>query len=446
MSTKPNFDLEDILKSTENDIRSSLSKLPKPLQAVFEPMIQRNLRILTRRDRATKIALYGRSGAGKSSLVNAIINERRFEIGVSKPTTLHTQSFRFAKNGWILEFIDSRGVGDGEGDEAIRNAIDYIATQKVDVLLFVIPTKERGYVEEDVKFLSELTKIHEQKHKTSLPVILVLNQIDIIEPATEWDPKYTYNFDLSTENDSKSRTKKAKKERNVRDCMKARIEEYKTLAHHHLAVCACWTDDEDHRYGIETLVEMIFDVIPSEAKLSLAAVATVNSVKKTVARTLIWTSALTAGLTAFIPVPGFGSAAMAAIQFSMISAIARLVQTNTNKVLVVEQFIQNLGIYGTAIGFSGMVNELTKFIPVAGPIVGLPISALAAATIASTTVGLGEAAYQHFVEGTSLSEAKATYEREKNKMKGPFSGAFRHAPNSSVNLNKIGDNYLNSDQ
>lgn len=60
----------------EEYVKKSIDYLPNSLKFVLRPIIARNLRILSQKVRTPKIALYGRSGSGKSSLVNSILGTK----------------------------------------------------------------------------------------------------------------------------------------------------------------------------------------------------------------------------------------------------------------------------------------------------------------------------------------------------------------------------------
>ncbi len=251
------MDFEKVVKSAESSIRASLSAVPAPLKAFLEPLIRRNLRVLAREPRVPRIALYGRAGAGKSSLINAIMDAPLAAVGVGKPVTSHPESYVYERQGWKLRFIDSRGVGDQPGREAYEQAIDYVVKQRVDVLLFVIPADERGYVAEDVEFLSALKSAHERRQNAELPIVLVLNKIDRIDPVDEWNPPYRLSL-MSQVAAGQIETPRQQKEANITECLRARVDDYKVLTSKYVPVSVGWTKFSDRRYNIDHLVMTIY--------------------------------------------------------------------------------------------------------------------------------------------------------------------------------------------
>src|SRR5689334_20900948 len=67
---------------------------------------------LVQNSRAPRMYLFGRSGHGKSSLVNALANREVVTVGDIKPTTASAQSVHveFPDVDAAWEFIDSRGI------------------------------------------------------------------------------------------------------------------------------------------------------------------------------------------------------------------------------------------------------------------------------------------------------------------------------------------------
>ena len=65
------------------------------------------------------IWLLGKTGAGKSSLIRLLTGDTEIEIGNGyEPCTTHAQLYRFPKEGPVLQFMDTRGIGEQGYDPA----------------------------------------------------------------------------------------------------------------------------------------------------------------------------------------------------------------------------------------------------------------------------------------------------------------------------------------
>src|SRR5699024_8397501 len=79
--------------------------------------------------RPARIAIVGRRGAGKSSLINAIFGEEKAEVGDYKSQTGIGKWYLFENNLGGIEILDTRGLGEGHTpDELIstKNPVDEI--------------------------------------------------------------------------------------------------------------------------------------------------------------------------------------------------------------------------------------------------------------------------------------------------------------------------------
>lgn len=419
--TSENSEIRAIVESVEKSILESVSGLPGPIRLFVQPIVRRNLKVLSQKVRVPRIVLYGRAGSGKSSIVNALLGRRVAEVGIAKPTTMSPEAYEYNQNGWILRFVDTRGVGDESSDQAIKEAIDFILQEKVDVVLFVVPVDERGWVSKDVEFLTQLRQSYSQRYKRELPIILVLNKIDRVTPAHEWNPPYALSLREMVPR-SQPRNAHEAKEANIIACIRARIEEYKSITTNYVPVCAAWDDFEDRRYNIDELALRVYEAIPDEARPAFAGATAILSVKRAIARTLTWTSALVAASTCFIPIPGVDAVALVAIQASLISMIVQIASTKEDQESgkLALRFINNMGGYGAGATLSVLANQVAKFVP--GP--GTPLTITSAATVAAITVAIGEAAIKHFLEGRSLDDARRIYEIERQRLHEQFQRAL----------------------
>lgn len=409
-------------KAVESYIESSFSRLPNYLKFIVEPIKKHHLQLFAKKIRPPKIALYGRSGSGKSSVLNAILGKRVAEVGVAGPVTFIPESYSYERNDWELTFVDTRGVGDTSDDGAIREAIEYIVREKVDVFLFVIPADERSYIANDAQFLMLLKQEHQKVHKVELPIILVINKIDEIAPPYEWNPNPPYNLNFQSEELFKEpESDREEKELNIINAIRHKLREYQNINYESVVpVCAYWDKRRDMRYNIEELVEEIYKNIPESAQVSFAGATAVNSVQKLVASSLTTTAALLAGSGCLIPIPGIDILAVGTIQVCLVETIAGIGSGDGDQKQNATEFIGSLlsATGGAAITF--VIKQVCSLIPGAN----LVANASAAAAVGTITMALGAAAEAFFIDGLSMEEVRQKFEEEKKRVKPEFEKTF----------------------
>lgn len=132
----------------------------------------------------THLLLIGRTGAGKSSLINTLFQEERVAVDVL-PSTDQITSYR-----WDTAGQESLVLWDSPGYEQVNRA-DFrqqVLQQaiKADMLLLVSSALDPA-LEADIAFLTDFAK-----EGVDIPIFLVLTQVDRLRPVREWQPPYDW--------------------------------------------------------------------------------------------------------------------------------------------------------------------------------------------------------------------------------------------------------------
>ncbi|HEQ1857603.1 TPA: 50S ribosome-binding GTPase [Providencia alcalifaciens] len=145
------------------------------------------------------IGLMGKTGAGKSSLINALFQSALSPVSNVSGCTRQAQRFNMTINNHTLTFIDLPGVGeslerDREYHQLYRNLLP-----ELDLIIWVLKADDRAWSSDEqcYRFLTEQCSYQPSRF------LFVLNQADKIEPCRQWDeqchqpsPEQTANLEL----------------------------------------------------------------------------------------------------------------------------------------------------------------------------------------------------------------------------------------------------------
>ncbi len=129
------------------------------------------------------IGIFGKTGAGKSSLCNALFGQDVCEISDISACTRAPQEVILSMGNKGIKLIDVPGVGesverDKEYEDLYKNLLP-----ELDVVLWVLKGDDRAFSSDEI-FYKNLVKPYIDKGR---PFFIVLNQVDKIEPFREWD-------------------------------------------------------------------------------------------------------------------------------------------------------------------------------------------------------------------------------------------------------------------
>jgi predicted GTPase len=132
-----------------------------------------------------RILVAGQTGAGKSSLVNALASAVEAKVD-ALPATQSFTAYKLTHEGLPSALlVDSPGIAGGQRfDALVRNAAD------VDMVLWAC-SASRAARELDRQALSAIREhFAGQPSRRRPPMLLVLTHIDSLRPFNEWDPPY----------------------------------------------------------------------------------------------------------------------------------------------------------------------------------------------------------------------------------------------------------------
>ncbi|MHB1424497.1 MAG: GTPase family protein [Gemmataceae bacterium] len=138
------------------------------------------------------IAVFGQVKAGKSSLINALLGERRALTDVL-PATAGVERYELSPPNLPVRLLLLDTVGYGhDGPKADQFAVTHETARQADLMLLVLHARNPGR-QADVQLLCDLDSwfaSHPELKKP--PLLAVVTHIDLLSPALEWSPPYDW--------------------------------------------------------------------------------------------------------------------------------------------------------------------------------------------------------------------------------------------------------------
>ncbi|MBO7681687.1 MAG: 50S ribosome-binding GTPase [Clostridia bacterium] len=311
------------------------------------------------------IIVVGKTGAGKSTLINSVFREDLATEGMGKPVTNHMS--KISKEGFPLNIYDTRGFELGRDaqiqvrNEIIQTIKDGVKTKDVNKAIhciwYCVNTATNRIEPEEIDWLREFAK---ENAMTNVPVIVVLTQ------------------SFSKKNAQALRQLVLDEKLDVLQVVPVLAKDYEI--------------DEDYiakAYGLDVLIQVMAEALPEELLSTLLNVQRASlDLKRYYARTAVAAATSAAFGEGFMPVPFADSALLIPTQIAMIGSITAIFGLEVSKSIIVTFASAMLGTSGATLAGRAISSTLLKLIPGAGTVLGGTISGSTAALVTTT---LGEA-------------------------------------------------------
>lgn len=312
------------------------------------------------------VMVLGKTGVGKSTLINNMFNEKMTETGVGKPIT--KQIRKIEKKDFPLVIYDTPGLeltGDNSIEDLlkdIKKEIDNgVKTKDINNMIhciwYCVATPSNRFEQAEIDFLKDFLS---ETSKYNIPVILVLTK--------------------SYSKDDAIRLKEEieKEDLDLLDIVYLLAEEYNIDKNYTV-----------ESYGLKELAELMYDVIPEEVKKTFVTVQKTNlELKKNRAHKIVRSAAATAGAIGAAPIPFSDATVLVPEQIAMIAGITAAFGLSVERTTMTAIITATLGTSLTTSLGRSIVANVAKFIPGAGSIIG---GAISGSTAAALTAALGEA-------------------------------------------------------
>lgn len=310
------------------------------------------------------VVIVGKTGVGKSTLINSVFRENLAETGIGRPVTKHMR--KISKKGMPINIFDTKGfeLGKNAQDE-VKEELNKIIEEGVkskDVnktihcIWYCINAASNRIEPEEIAWIKRLT---EENKIYQVPIIIVLTQ--------SFSKKHASELKRVIENENLA----------VVNMIPVLAQDYEI-------------DDEYivKAYGLDTLISVMVEVLPEELEDTLSNVQKASlelKIKKSQAA--VATAAATAAGIGATPIPFADAAVLIPTEITMIASITAFFGFELSKSVLTSLVTSVVGTTGATILGRTVVSNLCKLIPGAGSIAGGVISG---ATASLMTTALGE--------------------------------------------------------
>lgn len=324
------------------------------------------------------VLIAGKTGAGKSTLINAVFGSEVAPTGSGEPVTQNMEQYRITND---FSIFDTKGLEMAAFDETvsqIRNLLKEQKTKPVDEQIHIawlcIPEGNRR-IEEGEKELHAIFK------EFDLPVITIITKA--IQDADEKGVKFSdiVKKELSINDDKYFQRVRALEVEDDEGEIKKRLGLIK-----------------DNK-GNDGLIEKTYALLPEGQKAAFARHQKYNkelkqNAAREHARELINRYSIAAGGVAATPIPFSDFALLLPTQIGMITHVSNAYGLDMSVDTAKKLAIAFAGVAGAGFGIKLAVGSLLKIIPGLGSIAGGAMNA----TIAATTTKLMGHAYLSYLD------------------------------------------------
>lgn len=295
------------------------------------------------------ILVLGKSGVGKSTLINTLFREKIAATGIGMPVTKHLH--KISRKDVPIHIYDSRGLElSQQVQQQVRDEIFSLINEKkqteeeIHLAYYCIQATSGRIEETEIKLIEEIAQ--------KIPVIIVLTQA-IGEQATEFH-QYLENMNLQA-----------------------------AAVHRVLAQPYIITEDYTvESFGLTDLIQRTFSLLPDQLQTSFTNAQRVDIEHKVkTARSWAKRYIATSFGVGFIPIPFSDASLLVPMQVALLAHITAIFGLSVDRATLLSIIAAVGGTSSATMVGRSVVSNAFKFIPGIGTVVGGIISGTTASIV-----------------------------------------------------------------
>lgn len=305
------------------------------------------------------LAVFGKTGVGKSTLVNAIFGEDVAATGIGAPVT--KDSRLYLDRVGHLGIVDTQGLEVGRDDRQILAELDRAMrqmrkqplTEQIHLAWYCVRGLDRRFEETEADFVRRLDRL-------GLPVVLVLTQVPMRDGRCHPDAQALADHIITLQLPIID----------GRPFLTNAVED--SFAGHPV-------------HGLHEVLDASFRRAPEAVHYALTTAQTIDQKRKAIAAQRdIVLAAGSAATAAAVPIPFSDAAMLVPIQLGLMARLAHLYKIRLERASLMAIATTSAATQGGRAAFTGLL----KLVPGAGSLVG---GVIGAAVASSFTFALGQA-------------------------------------------------------
>jgi uncharacterized protein (DUF697 family)/GTP-binding protein EngB required for normal cell division len=370
---------------------------------------------LIEESRPPRLYVFGRSGAGKSSLINALAGKEVADIGQVEPETVESSMYNipFTEHYSSWDVVDSRGLFESvpADDDVPVDTVEFMKEDleeyRPDILIHVMTPDQLRAGEQDFETLEQLRK---EFGELFPPILLCVNKIDNKIPQGEKIKPAESPSQAGVIKENLDFAHRVLEEKTDTTFGKSPISQnqpyygYNFDSEDYIGIIPTYLQQKPY-WNDETLAEMIGDFLPDEARLQYAQAQRQRRemLMRDLSRDVTDRFAKVAGGVGAFPSPVADIAVLSSMQIALIWLIGSFSCRSLERETL-EDYLSAVGVtIGAGAGARKLARAGIQLVPALG-------AAISGAIAYGTTWGIGRSAEAYFFDDEVKSPDKMVKE------------------------------------